>query len=399
MKKRHIAIGTLEIGSLAKKLILDTLNKKRLSYGPLSRQFENEFAQLHHCKYGVFTVSGTSALQIALHALKSIHKWQDNDEVLVPAVTFIAVSNIVIQNRMKPVFVDVDFQNYNIDPKQLERHITKRTRAIIVVHSFGLPADMDEILAIAKKYKLKVIEDGCEAVFAEYKGKKVGSMGEMGCFSTYVAHIITTGVGGVVTTNNPEYAVKVKSLMNHGRDSIYLNIDDDDRVDKTKSSSVFKIIDRRFNFIDVGYSYRLTEMEAALGLEQLHLIKQIVKKRQQNAAYLTKQLQLITDKLQYPHIPEYKMHTFLGYPLVIMDPGIKRDDLILHLEQYGIETRYLMPLINQPVNRKLFGNLEPKYPVARYLNRYGFYIGCHQSLNQKDLDYIVGVFRKFFERK
>lgn len=399
MKKRHIAIGTLEVGRFAKKLILETLNKKRLSYGPLSQKFENQFAKLHHCKYGVFTVSGTSALQIALHALKSIYNWQDNDEVLVPAVTFIAVSNIVIQNRMKPVFVDVNLQNYNIDPKQLERHITTRTRAIIVVHSFGLPADMDEILAIAKKYNLKVIEDGCEAVFAEYKGKKVGSMGDMGCFSTYVAHIITTGVGGLVITNKPEYAVKVKSLMNHGRDSIYLNIDDDDRVDKIKSRSVFKIIDRRFNFVDVGYSYRLTEMEAALGLEQLRLIKQIIKKRQENAAYLTMKLKLITDKLQYPQIPEYKSHTFLGYPLVITDSKVSRDDLILHLENHGIETRYLMPLINQPINKKLFGNLEPKYPVARYLNQYGFYIGCHQSLNQRDLDYIIQVFRKFFKRK
>lgn len=397
VEKRHISIGTLEIGAYAKKLINRTLNNRRLSYGPLTARFENQFANYHDCKYGMFTVSGTSALQIALHALKSLHGWRDGDEVLVPAVTFIAVSNTVLQNNMRPVFVDVNKKTYNIDPSQIEKHISKRTRAIIAVHSFGLPAEMDAILKIAKKHKLKVIEDGCEAVGAVYKGKKVGSMGDIGCFSTYVAHIITTGVGGLAITNNPDYAVKMKSLMNHGRDSIYLSIDDDDKVSKESSKSAFRLIDRRFSFVDVGYSYRLTEMEAALGLEQMRLIKTIIRKRQQNAAYFNQALSGITSALQLPVVPPNFSHTFLGYPILILDPKIDRSKLILHLERHGIETRYLMPLINQPIYKKLFGNLEPKYPVAKYLNAHGFYIGIHQSLTKADLEYVVRVFKLFFK--
>ncbi len=397
MKKRKITIGTLEIGKYAKQLINKTLDDSRLSYGPLSAKFENEFANYHDCKFGIFTASGTCALQIALHALKSLHNWKDGDEVLVPAVTFIAVSNIVIQNSLKPVFVDVNSKTYNIDPSQIEKHITKRTRAIIAVHSFGLPAEMDAILKIAKKHKLKVIEDGCEAVGASYKGKKVGSMGDIGCFSTYVAHIITTGVGGLATTNNAKYAVKMKSLMNHGRDAVYLSIDDDDKISKETDKSAFYLIDRRFSFVDVGYSYRLTEMEAALGLEQMRIIKKIIDKRQQNAAYLTAGLKKVGRALQLPGIPNYSKHTYLGYPIVIVDPKVNRTKLILHLEHHGVETRYLMPLINQPVYKKIFGNLEPKYPVAKKLNANGFYIGIHQSLTKADLDYIIWVFWEFFK--
>ena len=232
LRKRNIPIGTLNIGSYAKRLILSTLNKNRLSHGLLSTKFESKFSKLHNVKFAIFTTSGTDALRITVHALKRIHNWSNGDEIIVPAITFVATSNIVLQNNLKPVFVDVLPNTYNIDPQKIEEKITKKTKAIIPVHMYGLPADMNPILKIAKKHKLKVIEDSCETMLARYKGKMVGSMGDLGCFSTYVAHIITTGVGGIVTTNNPEYAIKVKSLINHGRDSIYLTIDDDDNLDK-----------------------------------------------------------------------------------------------------------------------------------------------------------------------
>lgn len=133
---------------------------------------------------------------------------------------------------MKPVLVDVEPDFYGINPVLIEEKITPRTRAIIVVHLFGLPADMEPILDIAKRNNLKIIEDSCETMFASYKGRKVGSLGNIGCFSTYVAHLLITGVGGLNTTNEPAYAVKMRSLINHGRDSIYLNIDDDDNCSK-----------------------------------------------------------------------------------------------------------------------------------------------------------------------
>jgi len=399
IKKRKIPIGTLNIGPYAKKLILKTLNNNRLSYGELSARFENQFAKLHNVKYAVYTVSGTSALQMALHALKKNHKWKDGDEVIVPAITFIATSNIVLQNNLRPVFVDVLADTYNIDPAKIEEKISKRTRAIIPVHMYGLPTDMDEILKIAKKYKLKIIEDACEAVGAKYKGKSVGSIGDFGCFSTYVVHIITTGVGGIVTTNNPEYALKVRSLMNHGRDSIYLTINDDDNLTGQTNRQAFRMINRRFSFIDAGYSYRLTEMEAALGIEQLKRINQIIRKRQLNANYLIEGLKDFSDLIQLPIIPEDRSHVFLGFPIVIKKEEISRDKLILFLEKNGIETRYMMPLLNQPIYKEIFGiNLESHYPVARYINNHGFYIGCFPELTKDDLDYIIYTFKKALTR-
>src|SRR3712207_6174410 len=191
------------------------------------RRFEQEFAELHGCRFGVMSNSGTSSLQVALQALKERHGWEDGDEVIVPAVTFVATSNIVLHNRMTPVFVDVLPDTYNIDPARIEARITERTRAIVPVHLFGLPADMDPILELARAHDLKVIEDSCEAMFATYRGRPVGSFGDVACFSTYVAHFLVTGVGGLGTTNDGELAVAMRSLINHGRDSIYLSIDDD----------------------------------------------------------------------------------------------------------------------------------------------------------------------------
>ncbi|MFH1894759.1 MAG: DegT/DnrJ/EryC1/StrS family aminotransferase [Patescibacteria group bacterium] len=393
-KIRNIPMGTVAIGPLAKKLILETLDKNRLSYGDLSRKFERQFADLHSVKYAIYTVSGTCALQMALHTLKRIHGWKDGDEILVPAITFIATSNIVLHNNLKPVFVDVLPDTYNIDPSKIEKKITEKTKAIIPVHMYGLPADMDEVLEIAKRHKLKIIEDSCEAMMAKYRGKKVGSMGDFGCFSTYVVHIITTGVGGIVSTNNPEYAIKVRSLMNHGRDSIYLTIDDDDNLAKKTVKEAFKMVDRRFSFTDVGYSYRLTEMEAALGIEQLNNIKQIIKKRQSNASYLKQGLKEFSDLIQLPIIPEDRDHVFLGFPIVIKNKKIARDKLILFLEENGVETRYMMPLLNQPIYKEIFGKIESQYPVARNINKYGFYIGCFPELEKKDLDYVIYIFKK-----
>ena len=147
---RNITLGTLAISDQGKSYVNDALNNNRLSRGKYTTRFENEFASMHGCKYGVFMNSGTSALQVALAALKEVYGYEDGDEVLVPACTFIATSNIVLQNNMVPVFVDVDPNTFNIDPKQIRKHITHRTRAIIPVHLFGLPADMQSIKKIAE---------------------------------------------------------------------------------------------------------------------------------------------------------------------------------------------------------------------------------------------------------
>ncbi|OIO47148.1 MAG: hypothetical protein AUJ31_00290 [Parcubacteria group bacterium CG1_02_39_15] len=376
---------------------MEALNANRLSYGPFLNRFENKFAELHNRKFAISCNSGTSALQIALGALKEIHFWKDGDEVIVPAITFIATSNIVLQNGLKPVFVDVDPATYNIDSSKIEAKITKKTKAIIPVHLFGLSAEMEPIMKLARRRNLKIIEDSCETMFVNYKGKPVGSRGDISCFSTYAAHLIVTGVGGLALTNNPKYAVVMKSMMNHGRDSIYLNIDADDKLKNEKE--VFKMADRRFSFIRMGYSFRLTELEGALGVAELQTRQTNLRKRLSNAEYLIKNLSKYFQYIQLPDWPNYSEHAFMMFPIVIKSKKINRSRFITFLEKNGIETRYMMPLLNQPYYKKIFGNLEDKYPVAKWINRNGFYIGCHQNLNKDDLDYIVSIFDKFFSNE
>src|SRR3989338_3752967 len=177
----------------------------------------------------------------------------------------------------------------------------------------GAPAQMDKICRIAKKYKLKIIEDSCQTMFARYKGKAVGSMGDIGCFSSYIAHLVVTGVGGFATTNNGSLFIKMRSLMNHGRDAIYLCIDDDQHV---SSRRLKEIVGRRFKFVDFGYSYRCTELEAALGIVQLEGKAQMIRKRKQNALYLNRQLNRLSHALQLPILPSDRDHVFMLYGLV-----------------------------------------------------------------------------------
>ena len=265
------------------------------------------------------------------------------------------------------------------------------------VHLFGQPCDMDPIMKIAKKHNLKVIEDSCETMFVKYKGQPTGSWGDVACFSTYVAHLIVTGVGGLALTNDNELAVLIKSLYNHGRDSIYISIDDDDTKDAKK---LFKIVEKRFSFVHVGYSYRGTEMEGALGVAMLETKDTMLKKRFQNATALTKGLKKYDRYIQLPQIRPQTEHAFMMYPLVVRaDAPFSREDLVFHLEERGVETRNLMPLLNQPIYKKMFGNLEAKYPVARWINKCGFYIGCHQEITKEDLNYMLSVFDAFFTEK
>ena len=203
----QIGIGGCRIGPRAKALVAQVLDSNRLSAGPMTERFEREIAALHGARYGLFCNSGTSALQIALAALKERHGWRDGDEVLVPAVTFISTSNVVLYNGLTPVFVEVEPEGYGIDPGRIEERITPRTRAIMPVHVGGLPCDMDPIMETARRRGLKVVEDCAEAMFARYNGAPVGSFSDVACFSTYVAHMISTGVGGVCTTDDADLMV------------------------------------------------------------------------------------------------------------------------------------------------------------------------------------------------
>jgi dTDP-4-amino-4,6-dideoxygalactose transaminase len=395
MKKRHIAIAELKISPLGRRYVNEALRSNRLSYGPYTRQFEREFARETQRKFAIVTNSGTSGLQVALHALKDQYKWKDGDEVLVPAITFIASSNVIIQNNLRPIFVDVEPDNYCINPHELEKKITSRTKAIMPVHLFGQSADMNPLIRIATKYNLKIIEDSCETMFVDYAKKPVGSLGHVAVYSTYIAHIMVTGVGGIVTTNDKELATRMKSLMFHGRDNLYLSIDDDDTTNRQKLNN---LIERRFNFIHVGYSYRITELEGALGLAEMKRKSDIVTNRKRVGKSLTKALGEFDRYFQLPQEREKNQHIYMLYPIVIKDTRIKRDDFLLHLETQGIETRLFFPLLGQPIYKKLFGNIENDYPVAKRLVKNGFIIGSHPYLTQKDIQYVRHAFFTYLKK-
>ncbi|MBK34469.1 MAG: hypothetical protein CME26_02935 [Gemmatimonadetes bacterium] len=388
-----IGVGTLNLSARAIELVNDVLSRNRLSYGPMTESFERQFAAIHGCRFASMTNSGTSALHVALGALKEIHGWEDGDEVIVPAVTFVATPNVVLHNRMTPVLVDVEREFYGIDPNLIESAITERTRAIIPVHVFGQACDMDPVLELAKRHDLKVIEDSCECMFARYKGRSVGSLGDIGCFSTYVAHLLTTGVGGLATTNVAEYAVRIRSLMNHGRDSIYTSIDDDN---EKSGDELRMIVERRFSFASVGHSFRATEMEAALGVAQLEDFEDMLVRRRANASRLGRDLAEFDDHLQLPKARPECDHSYMMFPIVLRDRP--KAEFLNYLEEHGVETRDMLPLVNQPIYTSLLGTKPGQFPVADWIGASGFYIGCHQDLKQTDLDYVYGLFRAFWRQ-
>lgn len=389
----QIGVGGFLVSDRAKELVAQVLDSGRLTAGPMMARFEAEVARLHGCRYGLMCNSGTSALHIALAALREVDEWQAGDEVLVPAVTFVATSNVVLYNDLRPVFVDVDPVHFTIDPDEIEAKITARTRAIMPVHVGGLACDMDPILEIARAHGLRVVEDCAEAMFATYKGQPVGSFSDIAAFSTYAAHIVSTGVGGLCTTDDEHLHEILVSLMNHGRDPVYTRIDDDNAVDP---NDLFDVAARRFSFVRLGHSFRATEMEAAIGVAELECRNELLAMRTQIARRYTEELSDLAGRLQLPVSRPGCEHVFMFYPLVVKDPAARRA-LVTVLEQSGIETRYLLPLINQPVYRRLYGNLDAEYPVAARLNETAFYIGCHPEMTSRDVDHVIRTLRDFFD--
>lgn len=387
-KMTRITTGEFRATPRTRELVEGILASGRISYGSISREFERKFASIHNSKYATLSNSGTSSLHVALQTLKELHRWNDGDEVIVPATTFVATANIVKHVSMRPVFVDIEPDLYGIDPDLIEEKITDRTRAIIPVHLFGQSCKMREILPIAEAHNLRVIEDSCEAMFVTHFNQPVGSMGDIGCFSMYVAHLITAGVGGISITNNPDYAAKMRSLVNHGLSTENLNLD--------KYYQPQPMINRRFLFDATGHSFRITEFEAALGLAQLETWEQMIKTRRRNGKHYTASLRLINSN--YPS-PIYKVaetlpgneHAFMMYPIVLYPDRetnvmIPKGDLTTFLNSKGIETRDLLPILGQPA----FSYLPPQdYPVSQWVEQSGFYVGSHQFLGTDDIKYVL----------
>ncbi len=376
--------------------ILDVLRSNRLSYGPYSRRFEDEWSTLHNRKFGVLSNSGTSALVVAIQALKEHHGWPDGSEVICPSLTFVATVNAVLHNNLKPVLVDINPDTYIMDLDLIDRVITEQTVAVIPVHLFGYPvnvAELKHLLSIRGfPQNVKIIEDSCEAVFIKRNDDEfVGGVGDIGCFSFYNAHHVTCGVGGMSITNSKALSNRMRSLVNHG-------LAYDELTDIRSPVYDPVVLSRDFRFGSVGHSARITELEAALGVAQIskgQLENQIIR-RTLNAQCLLRELKPIQDKglIQLPLYEEGIAHSWMMFPIVNLKESKKRVMSFLNHQSIGV--RDMLPLTEQECYRGLDLWKPQDYPIAHFINEHGFYIGCHQYLQMTDLDVIIDNLFHFY---
>jgi CDP-6-deoxy-D-xylo-4-hexulose-3-dehydrase len=388
---RRVGLGTADITGDDIARVTRVLESGRLSAGPFMAEFESRFAALHGCAHASMCNSGTGALQLALQALRERGGWPPGAEVIVPAVTFVATVNIVLFNGLTPVLVDVDPLTYTIDPDLFEAAITPRTVAVIPVHLFGQAADMTSIMTIARAHGLAVVEDSAETAFVTHAGRPVGSFGDFGCFSTYMAHLVTTGVGGLALTNDPDLAVRFRSLMNHGRNPAYLRIDDDENVSDER---LLQIVWSRYDFVSLGQSFRATEMEAALGIGQLDRHEVMLDKRRAIAALLHAELD--HPELMLPTVGAGNEHAYMMFPVMCRADGL-RDRLMIALERAGVETRLMLPILGQTCYEGVLHAQAGEFPVAEHIGSHGFYIGSHHHLDAADVVHVGRVVREVIE--
>lgn len=361
-----IPIAKPLIGNEEIKAVADVLKSGFIAQGTKVNAFEELFAKLCGTKYAISVNSGTAALHTALNAAGI----KQGDEVITTPFTFIATANTILMHDAKPVFVDIDEETFNIEPKKIKQKITKRTKAIVTVDLFGHLCDYDEISEIAKKNNLIVIEDACQAINAEYKGKKAGAFGDIAAFSFYATKNITCGEGGALTTNNQRYAEASKLFRQHGRSSM-----------------------NEYEYIDLGYNYRMTDISAAILLEQLKKLDFITKKRIENAEYLSKGLEKIKG-IKVPVVKKGYKHIFHQYTIKVEDNfKLKRDKLIKYLKEKGIGSAVYYP---QPLHlcrhiRKL-GYKKGDFPIAEKLSQQVLSLPVHPSVTKEQLNYIIDVF-------
>ncbi len=358
MSNKQIRITKVRLGKEEISSLLKVLKSGNLTQGEKVMEFEQGFAKYTGTNYAVAVSSGTSALFLSLLALGI----GQDDEVITTPFSFIASANAILYTGAKPVFVDIDEKTFNLNPELIEEKITKKTKAILPVHLFGLPCDMGNIIKIAKKHKLFVIEDACQAHGAQYIDRKVGTFGELGCFSFYATKNMTTGEGGMITTNSKNLYEKIKLLRNHGSKVRY-----------------------RHNML--GYNFRMTDVNAAIGLEQLRKLPNFNRIRINNANFLTKNFSEIKS-LEVPFVPTKAMHVFHQYTIKL-GPTISRKRVIDLLSSRGIETAvyYPIPIHKQRLYRSL-GYLD-KLPVAEKVAKRVLSLPVNPYLKPSELMKIV----------
>jgi len=354
-------IAEPEIGEDELKNVIEVVKSGWVSSkGKFIEEFENLFAQYIGVKYGVATSNGTTALHLALLALDI----KQQDEIIIPDLTFAATINAVLYVGAKPILVDIDPNYWCISPSKVKEAITPRTKAIIPVHLYGHPCDMDALIEIAEDYGLYIIEDAAEAHGAEYKGRKVGSFGHIACFSFYGNKIITTGEGGMCLTNDKEIAEKIRILRDHGMDP-----------------------KKRYWHNVVGFNYRMTNLQAALGVAQLRKIEKFVEKKRRIAKLYEEELSSIKGITLHPEMTWAKCVYWL-YSILIDEKiiGITRDEFAEKLKNNGIETRNVFyPLHIMPPYQK-YANF---CPTSSNISKRGLSLPSSTKLNEEDITYIT----------
>jgi dTDP-4-amino-4,6-dideoxygalactose transaminase len=393
-----IPFGTISITQDSKDLVSRILDSGRVSSGKYVREFEEQFAELTGTKEAVAFSSGTDADALALAVLYD-YGAERGDEIIVPALSFVATGNAVLQAGFKPVFVDVERKTLNIDPERIEERITQKTRAIMPVHLMGKPARMDEIDEIAKKHSLFVIEDAAEAHGAVYKGKNIGAIGDMAAYSLYLAHIITTIEGGIVTTDREDFAEILRSLRCHGR-ACKCKV----CVVNTSSGYCRKRFehgrDIRFVFERIGYSCKMNEVEAAIGLGSLKMYEQIIDKRRHNLLTMIEKLGEFDEYISTIHEQDGERIGPHALPMIVNKGApFSRDRFTDYLDKNGIDTRDLFASMPTQCPGFSFLGCKPgDFPNAEYIGDNGLHIGVHQDLTDRHIEYFIDTVREFLRR-
>jgi len=355
-----IPISKPFIGEAEKQAVLEVLDSGMLAQGPRTARFEEKFAAVCGVKHAIATSSGTTALHVALLA----NNIGDGDEVITTPFTFIASANSIIYVGARPVFVDIEAETSNINPALIEAAITPRTKAILPVHLYGYPCDMDAIMDIAARHHLLVIEDAAQAVSADYKGRRAGSFGT-GCFSLYATKNVMCGEGGMITTNDDGLAQRCRMIRSHG-------------------------MQRRYYHDMLGYNFRMTDVHAAIGLAQMDRLDEFTAKRRANAAYLTAHItSVITPKVRQGYGHVWHQYT------VRLDKGRDREAAVKRLADAGVGTGIFYPVpANKQAHLVKLGLGDVSLPVAERLAEEVISLPVHPQLSQADLETIVAEVNK-----
>ena len=377
LNKRIIPISLPVTGQEEWEALKEPLMSGWLTSGPKVREFEQLFAARHGVKHALAVTSATTALHLALVALGI----KEGDEVIVPAFTWVSTANVVLYCGAKVVFVDIDPFTFNINPEDLSKRITSKTKAIIPVHLFGLCADMDKIKEIAGNIPL--VEDGACAAGASYKGTRAGGLGTIGCFSFHPRKSVTTGEGGMITTNDDELAEIMGMLRNHGA-----SISEEQRHHGAKP---YMLPD----FNALGYNYRMTDLQGAVGVVQIKKLDQFIDEREKWANFYTKELDSIPWLRTPKHGADYKhgWQSFVTFVDESKSPA-SRNEIMELLQQQGISTRPGTHAIHMLNFYKEKFNIQPSdYPGAQAANNYSMSIPLHNRMVAEDFDYVVSVIK------